>query len=190
MKGRGDINHSPPSILQLCILKLGYVLCRPLEVKQYEDWVCSCLSSMEHPLLKKYISFNGVGKVDTEVQIRGLQSSNLPGSKAYPTWSHSNSLGTSAEQGKAVPLSIALSLLHCFQAVVMQQHFCDQSHVHTLVLLKDKFPIILTLTITFKTPSTVKFCLHALFYIGWMLHEDMEILAPWTLFEPNTCFVS
>lgn len=48
----------------------------------------------------------------------------------------------------------------------MQQHFCDQSNVHILILLKDEFPVILTLTTTFKTPSTVKFCLYALLNIG------------------------
>lgn len=103
----------------LCIFKLGYVLSCPLEVEQCEDWVQSCLSAVEYPLLKRaFLSTKGrgregEGKVDTEVQIIELQSSNLPESKA--AWSHSDSLGTSAEQGKDVPLSIGFSLPHCFR---------------------------------------------------------------------------
>lgn len=105
--------------------------------------------------------------------------------------SHLKSLllpGNLSRTWKAISFLEGFSPLHCSQAVVMQQHFSEQSNVHILILLKSSFPMVLNLTTTFKASIALQFLLCGLLYIGWMLDKDREILALWIVFEQNTTY--
>lgn len=156
----------------------------------------SLVQWMINPAFYKFCSNADVKKKITSLKSDTAQSLDIflvSASSVRGFLSHLRSLllpRTFSRTWKAISFLEVFSPLHCSQAVVVQQHFCNQSNIHILILLEGRFPVVLNLTTTFKPSIVVQFLLHGLLYVGWILDKGREILAPWSVFEQNTCSVS